>query len=283
MPAGRPLDHQEVTAPDTREFVVGVGRAFAGALLFSLPMLMTMEMWWLGFYLEPWRIAIMLVVVLPLLLGLSRLGGFRYTNRLRDDVADVLVAVVVAGIAAGTILCLLGIVTADMPAREVVGKIVIQTVPASIGAMLARSQLGDARKAQGEGESRESYWSELFLMGAGALYLSLNVAPTEEMILIAYKMSTWQEIGLLLLSLALIHAFVYSVGFRGGSARGDQSFISLFLRYSCGGYAVVLLVSLGVLWLFGRTAGSSMEEVLSAAVVLAFPGALGAAVARLVL
>jgi hypothetical protein len=32
-----------------RVFLVGLGRAFGGALIFSLPMLMTMEMWWLGF------------------------------------------------------------------------------------------------------------------------------------------------------------------------------------------------------------------------------------------
>lgn len=29
-------------------FFVGLARAFAGAVLFSLPLLMTMEMWWLG-------------------------------------------------------------------------------------------------------------------------------------------------------------------------------------------------------------------------------------------
>lgn len=276
-------DHQAVATPDTQDFLAGVGRAFAGALLFSLPMLMTMELWWLGFYLEPWRIAIMLVVVLPLLLGLSRFAGIRNTNRLRDDVADVLVAVVVAGIASGIILLLLGVVTWDMTAREIVGKIAVQMVPASIGAMLARSQLGDAPEAEDEGDPGQSYWSELFLMGVGALYLSLNVAPTEEMVLIAYKMTTWQEVGLLLLSLVLMHTFVYSVGFKGGSPLGEQSFFSVFARFTCGGYAVVLLASLGVLWLFGRTGGSSFEEVLSTAVVLAFPGAIGAAAARLVL
>ena len=35
------------------------------------------------------------------------------------------------------------------------------------------------------------YGGQLFLMAAGALFLSFNVAPTEEMVLIAYMMSTW--------------------------------------------------------------------------------------------
>ncbi|WP_410218035.1 TIGR02587 family membrane protein [Paracoccus sp. (in: a-proteobacteria)] len=283
MTADDAMDDRRVTTPDLRTFLAGVGRAFAGAMLFSLPMLMTMEMWWQGFYLEPWRIVIMLIVVLPLLLGLSRLGGLRKTCRLRDDVADVLVAIVVAGLASAIILGLFGIITLDMPPREVIGKIAIQLVPASLGAMLARSQLGEASEGDDDETMQETYWSELFLMGVGALYLSLNVAPTEEMVLIAYKMSTWQEIGLIALSLVLMHAFVYSVGFKGGSPRGKQSFLAVFVRFTCGGYAIVLLVSLGTLWLFGRTSEASPEEILSSAVVLAFPGSLGAAAARVVL
>lgn len=283
MTANNAVNSRMAPAPDTAAFLAGVGRAFAGALLFALPMLMTMEMWSLGAYLESWRIVIMLVAVLPLLLGLSRFGGLRRTSRLRDDVADVLVAVLVAGVASGTVLFLLDVVTPDMTVREVAGKISIQLVPASIGAMLARSQLGDAPEAEGDESPDDSYWSELFLMGAGALYLSLNVAPTEEMVLIAYKMTGWQAVGLLVFSLGLMHALVYSFGFKGGSAIGDQSAFSVFARYSCGGYAVVLLVSLGVLWLFGRTGGLPFDEVLGATVVLAFPGALGAASARLVL
>ncbi|WP_265499718.1 TIGR02587 family membrane protein [Paracoccus beibuensis] len=281
MTAATSTDLQH-SVPDTRKFCAGLGRAFAGALLFSLPMLMTMEMWWLGFTLEPWRISVMLLAMLPLLMGLSRFGGFRRTDRFRDDLADVLVSVLVAAVASTVILFLFSVITTDMPSRQVVGKIAMQMFPASIGAMLARSQMGDTSESDRE-ESEPSYLGELFLMGAGALYLSLNVAPTEEMVLIAFKMSVWQEIGLLVLSLTLMHALVYSVGFRGGTARGGRSFIHVFGRFTCVGYVIVALVSLTVLWLFGRTGASSTEEVLSTVIVLSFPGAIGGAVARLVL
>ncbi len=40
-------------------------------MLFALPLLMTMEMWWLGFYLEPWRLALLLGSSLPLLVVFS--------------------------------------------------------------------------------------------------------------------------------------------------------------------------------------------------------------------
>ncbi len=38
-----------------RRFFVDLVQAFGGAILFSFPMLMTMEMWWLGFYMDGLR------------------------------------------------------------------------------------------------------------------------------------------------------------------------------------------------------------------------------------
>ena len=45
----------------------------------------------------------------------------------------------------------------------------------------------------------------------------------------------------------------------------------------------ILSVSLFLLWLFGRTEGASADGILGTVVVLSFPGAIGAAAARLVL
>ncbi|MGH6912830.1 MAG: DUF2391 family protein, partial [Geminicoccales bacterium] len=55
----------------------GLGRALGGALIFSLPMLMTMEMWWLGFYMDRWRLSIFTVVTVALLVGLAHYRGLR--------------------------------------------------------------------------------------------------------------------------------------------------------------------------------------------------------------
>ena len=46
-------------------------RGFAGAVLFSFPMLMTMEMWSLGVALEPERLMLFVTVHLALLVGLA--------------------------------------------------------------------------------------------------------------------------------------------------------------------------------------------------------------------
>lgn len=265
------------------EFLVGLGRAFGGALIFSMPMLMTMEMWWLGFYMDPLRLALLLFVLFPLLVGLSRVGGIRQTSHLVDDVADALVAIAVACLAAAVVLWIFGLIAPGMPLREVIGKVALQAFPASIGAMLAQNQLGGGG-GSAEQEAEQSYWGEMFIMLAGALFLSLNVAPTEEMVLIAYKMTVWQDIGLAVLSLVLMHVIVYAAGFSGTEqAHPAESFFSVFARFTIAGYALVLLVSLYILWTFGRTAGLGIEQILSIAIVLSFPGAIGAASARLIL
>ena len=281
---GRAIAALDPTYPSPREFGIGAARAFAGALIFSLPMLMTMEMWWLGFYMDPLRMALLLAISLPLLVRLSRYGGLRPTASIWDDLADSLVAIGVAASASALILWIFGVIGPGTPLREIVGNIALQTFSGSLGAMLAQNQLGSGGAEEERERADASYGGEIFLMVIGALFLSLNVAPTEEMILIGVKMNVWQEIGLVVLSICVMHAFVYALEFRGTEQpRPTEGFWSVFARYTVVGYAVVFLVSLYVLWTFGRTDGNSIEAVLSSAVVLSFPGAIGAAAARLIL
>ncbi len=273
-----------LTRPGAAAFGVELGRALAGALIFALPMLMTMEMWWLGFYMDPLRLALLLALLLPLLVRLSRYGGLRPTASVWDDAADALVSVGAAFVAAAAILCIFGVITAEMPLREIIGKVALETFAGSIGAMLSRSLLGSKEAAEEKEAAEQTYSGEIFLMVVGALFLSLNVAPTEEMILIAFQMNVWREIGLILLTLVLMHALVYSVEF-GGTERPhpDKTFWSVFAGFTLVGYALVLLVSLYVLWTFGRTDDTAIHEIISMVVVLSFPGAIGAATARLIL
>jgi putative integral membrane protein (TIGR02587 family) len=269
--------------PSLRHFLTGLGRAAGGAIIFALPMLMTMEMWALGFTLDVWRLCFLLVVTVPLLLGLSYYGGFRRTFSLKDDLADVFVGLLIAGLMSIFVLWLFGVLTLETSLREAIGKIAVQVVPGGIGAMLARSQLGGDSSTADLRRERSSYWGELFLMATGALFLSFNVAPTEEIILIAFQMDAWREAALALASLFLMHVFVYVSNFKGGDGRGAASHLSMFLRFSLTGYMLSLSISMAMLWIFGRSDGLSFYSFLSAALVLGFPASIGAAAARLVL
>jgi putative integral membrane protein (TIGR02587 family) len=268
---------------DISDFLTSLGRASAGSIIFALPMLMTMEMWWLGFTMSPLRMLVFLTVSVPLLIGLSFFGGFKNAVTLGDHVADVFIAILVSAITATLCLWLFGLIDETTSTREIVGKIIIETVPGAIGAMLARSQLGEKSSDADEEALESSYPGELFVMGIGALFLSLNVAPTEEMILIAYKTTVLQQIVIVLVSVAIMHLFVYWANFRGGSTMEDTGFLAVLLRYTITGYMIVIGVSLAMLWFFGRMDGISLPEILSTAVVLAFPGCIGAAAARLIL
>lgn len=267
-----------------REFFVGLGRAFAGAVIFALPMLMTMELWLMGVYVSPLRLVVLMVAMVPLLTGLSMISGFKHTASLLGDVVDAFVAVAVAAVMSAVVLFLFGIVTLDTPVNEALGRIALQVIPASIGAMLARSQVSGVGKSGGRSEQHRSYGHALSSMATGALFLGVGLAPTDEVLLLAYGMEPWQEIALALLSLSLMHAFVYAVGFATGVLQHPGvTFWSLFARFTIVGYAVVLVVAFCLLWTFGRTDGTEAKTVLSASIVLGFPCAIGAAAARLIL
>jgi len=271
--------------PKLERVIRDFARAGGGALVFSLPMLMTMELWWLGFYLDRLRLLVLVGATLPLLVALSHYVGFESTRNLRDGILDALIALGVSLIVCAIVLYLFGTVTSDMSVDEVMGKIAIQMVPASIGALLAKSQFGGRADNEDDAlQPEESYLGELFLMGVGALFLGFNVAPTEEMMLISYQMSEWHALALVLLSIALMHAFVFALGFSGGSeVSPDEPAWSPLLRLTLPGYVIALAMSIWLLWLFARLDGMSLDAIAMATVVLAFPSAIGAAAARLIL
>jgi putative integral membrane protein (TIGR02587 family) len=278
------LPIRALTGPN-RGYATGLARAFAGAIIFGLPLLMTMEMWFLGISVHPARLLVFLGVNFVILVGLSRFGGFERTDTLAEDVMDALAACGVGIIGAAAVLSLLAIVDLSMPLDEIAGKIAIQSVPMSFGAMIARKQLsgGGAEPADEERAVRgASYGSQLFLMAAGALFLSFNVAPTEEMVLIAYLMSTWHLLALILVSIVLLHVFVYRLGFAGQEQLHEAGPARTFLAYTIPGYGIALAVGFYVLWTFGRIDGTAIDQLAGTMVVIAFPGALGAAIARLV-
>src|SRR5687768_16484054 len=97
------------TATTSAAYGKGLMRAAGGALIFSLPLLMTMEMWSHGAATEPWRIVLYLVAAVPLLLGLSFFAGFEPAFRLLDEVLDALAAFGVGVVLSTAMLALFGV------------------------------------------------------------------------------------------------------------------------------------------------------------------------------
>ncbi len=247
-------------------------------------------MWRLGFYIDKFRLALFITAFMPMLFGLAYFDGFEDTNSLTEDAIDTFVAYTVGFVASALILFAFNIINFQMPFDEIIGKISIQAITAAVGALVAQSQLG-GKSGDSESEDKDeneksprSYFGEILLMIIGVIFLTMSIAPTEEMILIAFRMTYWHAFALAIGTLIMMHAVVYVVKFRGQEKTPEGvSFISIFARYTIVGYAVVLLVCLYLLWTFGRTSGMSAEEIAKVTIVLGFPGALGASGSRLIL
>jgi putative integral membrane protein (TIGR02587 family) len=249
----------------------------------------------MGFSMERARLALLLALSVPMLVGVAHRIGFEASFGWREDLRDAFLALGIGGLASAAILALFGLLTPQTSLDDAIGKVALQSVPAAFGALLARSQFGPAEdeddedEDEGEGEedaaghqALSGHFGSLFLMLIGGVFLSLNVAPTEEMVLISYLMTPWHAVGLVVLSVLVMHGFIFSGGFAGGVEAGGRGAWSL-LGVTLSGYALALVVSFYVLWTFSRLDDLASMPALMATVVLAFPASVGAAAARLIL
>ena len=279
-------DHQKPQKKKSdRDFLMGTARAFGGALLFSLPILLTMEMWWLGFYAYRWRLLVLVLIMIPVLIVLARLSGLKETTSWGESVLEGMTAYAIGIIVAMVVLSLASIITAEMPLREIVGKIAILAPSAAFGAIIARSELGRNNQATPEQEKfRSAYWAELFMVGAGAFYIAGTVAATQEMILIAFKMTAWHALALVVFEILTMHAIIYAMNFQGAPMEsGRYANWRLLVRYTMPGYVIALLVSSYLLWTYGRFESDSLHWMAMFVIVLGLPASIGGAAGRLVI
>ena len=258
------------------------GRGFAGAVIFGLPLMMTMEMWWLGFTLNGWMLLQFALLNLALLVALSRVSGFDESRGITEDILDALAAFGMGSIVSAALLGLFAEIASSTPLPEIAGMIVIQAVPASFGAMIADKLFGEDDKSGEHRARRRSYAGQLTLMVAGALFLSFTMSPTEEIALISFRMTPWHALATMVISIAAMHVLVYSVGFAAHRTDDRGAGLSVLLRFTMVGYGLAVLASAYILWTFGRLDGLGWAAAAQMIIVLALPAGIGAAIARMV-
>ena len=255
-------------------------RGLAGAVLFSFPMLMTMEMWSLGVSIEPPRLMLFVLVHLMLLAGMASYGRHDAAIVTRRDALDAFAAYGVGVLASATLLFLFGVLEPGMSGDAIIRTISVQAAPAGFGAMVAHLELDEPAARIGPGHPH-GFASSAFLMAVGALYLCSSLASTEEMMLIAYKMSAWQIAGLMLFSLVMMELFDEYAAEEDLGRAGSHSAWSVSIAMTSVGYTIALSMSVYILWTFGRTDGLTVAQLVKEMIVLGFPAALGAGAARL--
>ena len=269
-----------------REYARGV----AGGLLFSLPLLYTMEVWWAGFTSHPWRLAAYVAATFALLLGYNYYAGLRRDSCFAEVVIDSFEEMGLGLLVALLILWLLGRVTAGMPLTEVAGKVVIEAMTVAVGVSVGTAQLGGG----GGGEEQDKgvsgaraeaggFGGQLIVALCGAMLFAANVAPTEEIVMVAVEISAWRVLGLALLSLGLGALILYYSEFAGSQrhVRFDRHHDVLVGTVVT--YAVALAASAAILLFFGRFDGQGLATCVAQTVVLGVAATLGASAGRLLL
>lgn len=253
-------------------------RGVAGGVILGLPLVYTQEVWLHGATLKPFVILGLLVVSFGLNLALSKYVGFE-PGRTSRPVEDAVVGFGCSFILAAALLFLLDRVNLSMPFANAIGIIALSSIPTSLG-----FALGNALAPIGGGEGAEEMTGssgELLAAGAGAVVLSLNIAPTEEPILLAYQLDPVRLVAIVVVSLALSLLIVFHAQF-GGVQRRAQSLgaIQSPSVETLLAYLVAFVVAGLLLAAFGELDGlngTSLAEV----VVLSFPASMGAALGRL--
>lgn len=281
------------SAPDlsvletTRDMV----RAAGGGLLIGLPLLFTLEMWSHSFLLPSWKIVILLGVAFVVVVGYSAVSGFRRDRTWGQLLIDSVETMGIAAVVATTALLLLGRIGIETGLRDAVGKIALEMIPVAFGVSLAGSQLvspdDDAEEEVDEGSTVSDAaavgaFGRLFISAGGALLFALTVAPTEEPVLLGVEAEWWLVLLVMPATLLMTFAIVFYADFRGGRSMdvGDSP-LDQPITETVAAYAVSLLVSLLLLWAFGRMDGASWTAIVGQTVMLGIMASFGAAAGRL--
>ena len=253
-------------------------RGVAGGFVLGVPLVYTQEVWFHGGNLSPLAILGLLAASFLLNLALSTAVGFN-SGRTKRPLEDAIVGFGLSFLLAAFLLILLRRIDFDMGFGPRLGIIALSAVPISLGFALGNS-LAPKEGGRLEGEAPGGF-GDLLAAAGGAVILVLNIAPTEEPLLLASELGRVRLISLVLVALLLTYLMVFYAEFGGKHIRREANEpIHTPLVETMLAYLVALLVAAGLLWAFGEIP-SINGATLAKSVVLAFPASLGAALGRI--
>lgn len=262
-------------------------RGMAGGLMFSLPLLYTMEVWWTGFVAEPMRLVVYMGAIFVLLLGYNHYAGLHHDACWSEVVIDSVEEMGLGLLVAALVLFLLGQLETDMSAYEIIGKITVEAMTVAIGISVGTSQLGggdNGAKGGAEASVKQdvTFGGQIAIASCGAMLFAANVAPTEEIIMIATETRIEKLVGLAGLSLLLTALILYYIEFTGSTQYVHTTGIASVVVGTVVTYAVALIISAAVLWFFGRF-DEALGTCIAQTIVLGLAASLGASAGRLLL
>jgi putative integral membrane protein (TIGR02587 family) len=272
-------------------------RGLASGFLIGVPVVFTVDVWWLGDQTGPFDSLFLLVFAYLLSLAAVYWIGFRRgLRRGWQYLGDAAEAVALAALALVVIYWALGQVGDGQPAAIALGRIAVALAPVCLGVAIANHLLrrdgspyapdtGDAtalRDARWHGK-RHQRLLELGAALAGAMFVSIAIVPTNDFNAMTTEVPVRNLPFVILLSLLVTYTVVFAAGFSGErrrhhAARPPRHPVSDTIT----DYLLAFAVALFVLWVFGRIDETTAPFVIYAkTVLLAFPASMGAAGGRL--
>jgi putative integral membrane protein (TIGR02587 family) len=289
----RPKNNTRIWSKELGELVSGA----SGGFLFGIPLLYTMEVWFIGSHVQPPRLLGILGVTYAIVFLLNRVEGFRNSHRegWLDAAAESVEALAIGIVCAAGMLVVLQEITLKTSFNEALGKIIFESVPFALGVALSRSILSGDRWSSSnsptaEGEKRfqrQGLWQEtladMSATSIGAMIIAFNIAPTDEVPMLAAAASPPWLLVIIVVSLLVSYGIVFASGFTAQTKRRQQQ--GLFQRplsETIFSYLVSLGASVLMLWFFQRLSWSDPWEVwLRYTLILGLPATVGGAAGRL--
>lgn len=158
-------------------------RAFCGAFLFGIPLLYTMEMWWIGSYDDTWKLLVFLSLAFLANLGLTYFAGFQNEKIAWSNVDQAIDTLAVGIVGSAVVLLVLNRIGPSDPLDSILGKVIIEAVPLSIGAAVGHAFFrsgrasGEEKSDKQEGRIGSAALRDMGGTAAGAIFVAFSVAP----------------------------------------------------------------------------------------------------------
>lgn len=281
----------------TRE-LEDVTRGACGGFLFGVPLLYTMEVWWIGSTVAPPLMLLAIVTTWTVVFFLSRTEGFRRTTSVSfgDAARDTVEAVAIGLVCTTLLLWILREVTLQTQLSEALGKVVFESVPFSLGVALSNQFLSSSPE-ENRGQSSQASDPEaadlkpeisgtLADVGAtliGAIIIAFSIAPTDEVPMLAAATSEVWLLATIAVSLLISYGIVFEANFANtGKRQQQQGLFQSPLSETIMSYLISLIAAAMMLWFFQQLDFSDPAEMwLSYTVLLGLPATIGGAAGRL--
>ena len=268
-------------------------RGGCGGFLFGIPLLYTMEVWWIGSSATPAMMLVALVLTFIVVYLLMRTEGFRKPKRFSrryQGITETIEAMGIGLVCSAFMLLLLQQISLGVSVKEALGKIIFESVPFSLGVALANNLLGengnnspDNRIKQDDSADRNNTFSDLSATLIGAIVIGFNIAPTDEITTLAAAVSEPWLLAIIATSLLISYAIVFQAGFSAQEKRKQHKgiFQKPFSETTiC--YLVSLIAAAIMLWFFQKLTWDDPWIIwLEHTLILGLPTTIGGAAGRL--